>query len=200
LPRASAVPLDHLDQPAEAADRALFLDQERRVDLAGGVVHGDDQVERRLVGEPGVLRAVLVQEHAAHRPPRPLAAMGAAPRRRRHPPGPLEIEPGGGVAELVAVALRQLLVEMLDGEALIVLLTQRPHALEFVLGLAPGRRPADPAIDQAVHRVVLVAFPPAAQGPFAHPMIPILASLSTRPNPHSKFLGTVPEPDRSRAP
>ena len=58
----------------------------------------------------------------------------------------------------------------------------------------------DAAVRMRVHRVVLVAFPPAAQGPFAHPMIPILASLSTRPNPHSKFLGTVPEPDRSRAP
>jgi len=65
-----------------------------------------------------VLRAILVQQHAAPRPPRPLAAMGAAPRRRPHSSGLLQVEPGGGVAELVAVPLLELLVEVLDGEAL----------------------------------------------------------------------------------
>jgi hypothetical protein len=169
-----------------------------------------------------VLRAVLVQQHAAHRPARPLAAMGAAPRRRRHRAGLLEIEPGGGVAELVAVPLRQLLVEVLDGEALVVLPVQRPHALELGLRGTSRRRPADPAIDQAVGPVVLVALAPAAQGPLAHPQrrgrlgmtetaaLPTLQQLlkahdpdPSQPlhpvHPRSKFLGTVPEPDRSRA-
>jgi hypothetical protein len=133
-----AVALDHLDQPAKAAQRAFLVDQEGGVELAGGVIHGDDQVERRLAGEPDVLRAVLMQQHAAHRPARPLAAMGAAPGCRRHGSGPLQVEPGGGVAELVAVALLQLLVEVLDREALIVLLVQRPHALELVRGRPLG--------------------------------------------------------------
>jgi hypothetical protein len=164
-----AVPRDHLDQPAKAAQRAFLLDQEGRVDLARGVVHGDDQVERLLIGEPDVLRAVLVQHHATHRPARPLAAMGAAPRRRPHRAGLLEVEPGGGVAELVAVPMLELLVEVLDGEALVRLLIQRAHTLELVLGRPPGRRLADPAVDQAVGPVLLVALPPTAQGPFADP-------------------------------
>jgi hypothetical protein len=64
--------------------------------------------------------------------------MGAAPRRRRHRPGLLEVKPGGGVAELVAVPLLELFVEVLDGEALIALLVERTHALELVLGRPPG--------------------------------------------------------------
>jgi hypothetical protein len=214
-----AVPFHHLDQPTKAARRALLVDQERRTDLAGGVVHGDDQVERRLVGESGVLRAILMQQHAAHRPPRPLAPRGAAPRRRRHRTGPLQVDPGRGVAEPVAVPLLQLLVEMLDGEALVVLLIERAHALELVLGRPPGRGLADPPIDQAVRPVLLVALAPAAQGPLADPercgrlgraqtpLVPTFQQLLETHDPdprkplhtRSKPLGTLPEPDRSRA-
>ena len=164
-----------------------------------------------------------MQQHAAHRPARPLAPMGAAPRRRRHRPGLLQVDPGGRVAELVVVAPLELLVEVLDREALVVLLIQCAHALELVLGRALGRRPADPAIDQAVRPVVLVALAPAAQGPLAHPQRrcrlsmaqaaarkPLQQLLETHDpdprqplhpaHPRSKSLGTVPEPGRSRAP
>ena len=65
--------------------------------------------------------------------------------------------------------LLELLVEVLDGEALVVLLIQRAHARELVLGRPPGRRLADPAIDQAVRPLVVIALPPAAQRPLAHP-------------------------------
>jgi hypothetical protein len=217
-----AVPLDHLHQAAKAAQRAFLLDQEGRIDLAGGIVHGDDQVERRLIGQPGVLGAVLMQQHAAHRPARALAAMDAAPGRRLDHPGLLQVQPGGGVAELVAVPLLELLVEVLDGEVLVLLLVQRPHALELVLGRALRRRLADPAIDQAVRPLLLVALAPAAQRPLAHPerprrlgmaqaaLLPTLQQLlkahdpdprqPLHPAPRSKSLGTVPEPDRSPAP
>jgi len=167
-------------------------------------------------------RTSLMQQHAAHRPARPLAAMGAAPRRRRHRPGLLQVEPGGGVAELVAVPLLELLVEVLDGEALVVLLIQRAHALELVLGRASGRGLADPAIDQAVRPLLLVALAPAAQCPLAHSERPrclgmaqatllptfqqLLETHDPDPrqplhpaHPRSNFPGTVPEPDRSRA-
>ncbi len=216
-----AVPLDHLEQPAEAAHRAFFVDQERRIELAGGVVHRDDQVERRLVGEPGVLRAVLMQQHATHWPARTLATMGAPSGCRRHHTGLLQVNPGRGVAELVVVALLQLLVEMLDREALIVLLIQRAHTLELVLGRPFGRRLASPAIDQSCRALLLVAFPPAAQGSLADPercrrlgvaqatLLPTFHQLlethdpdprkPLHPAPRSKFLGTLPEPDRSRA-
>ena len=51
---AAGQPLDgeHLLQRAEGGRGAFLLDQEGRVDLAGGVVHGDDQVARRLAGQP----------------------------------------------------------------------------------------------------------------------------------------------------
>jgi hypothetical protein len=64
--------------------------------------------------------------------------MGAAPGRRRRDSGLLQVEPGGDVAELVAVPLLELLVEVLDGEALIVLLVQRPRALKLLLGRLLG--------------------------------------------------------------
>ena len=216
-----AVPLDHLDQPAPAAQRAFLGDQERRVELAGGVVHGDDQIERRLAREPGVLRAVLGQKHAAHRPARPFAPMATPARRRRHHPGLLEIEPGRGVAERVAVPLLELLVQVFDRKALIMLLIQRAHALELVLGRSLGRRLSEPPVDQASRAVLLVALPPATKRPLADPerrgrlVMAQPASLPTfqqllethdpdpreplHPAPRSKPLGTVPEPDRSRA-
>lgn len=49
-----ALPGDRLDEPAKARRRAFLLHQEHRVDRAGGVIHGDDQVERRLPDQPFV--------------------------------------------------------------------------------------------------------------------------------------------------
>ena len=43
---------EHLLQRAEGGRGAFLLDQEGRIDLAGGVVHGDDQVARHLAGHP----------------------------------------------------------------------------------------------------------------------------------------------------
>ena len=162
-----------------------------------------------------------MQEHAAHRPARPLAAMGTAPGRRLNDARLLQVQPGRGVAELVAVPLDQLLVEVLDGEALVGFVIQPEHALELVLGRTMRRRPADPPIDQPVSAVLLVAPPPTTQGPLADPqrrgrlgmaqtaLVPTLQQfLETHdpdprqplhPTPRSKSLGTVPEPDRSRA-
>jgi hypothetical protein len=124
------------------------------------------------------------------------------------------------------VALLELLVEVLDGEALIVLLVQRAHALELVLGRAPGRRPPDPAIDQAFHPLLLgrrkvrslipsaaaasswLKLPPSNRSSSSSKrMIPILASLSTRPPvpaPLERFQNrtdhALPKPANSRAP
>ena len=47
-----ALGAEHLLERAEGGRGAFLLDQEGRVDLAGGVVHGDDEVERGLAGEP----------------------------------------------------------------------------------------------------------------------------------------------------
>jgi hypothetical protein len=65
-----------------------------------------------------------MQHHALHRSPWSLAPVGATPRRRLHRAGLLEMQPGGGVAELVTMALDQLLVEVLDRKLLISLMIQ----------------------------------------------------------------------------
>jgi hypothetical protein len=77
------VPLDDLVQRPEARRRALLVDEEGRVDLARGIVHGHDQVDLPLErGQPQMARAVLVQHHPDHRPARPLLAMRRALDRR----------------------------------------------------------------------------------------------------------------------
>ena len=39
-----AVRPDHIVYPLQAAPRAFLLNEEHRVVLAGGIVHGDDQI------------------------------------------------------------------------------------------------------------------------------------------------------------
>jgi hypothetical protein len=46
----------HLAQRHEAAHRPLLLDQEGRVDLAGGVVHRHDQIEATVDGGYPLMR------------------------------------------------------------------------------------------------------------------------------------------------
>ena len=81
---------EHLHQRPERRGRAFLLDQKRRVDRARRIVHGHDQVERRLALEPGVARAVLVQHHPRQRPP--LALAPVRPLARRLPDHPLRLQ------------------------------------------------------------------------------------------------------------
>ncbi|MGH6857037.1 MAG: hypothetical protein ACRECP_05165 [Methylocella sp.] len=45
----------HLDQRPEGRGRAFLLDQKRRINLAGGIVQRDNQIERRRARQPDVL-------------------------------------------------------------------------------------------------------------------------------------------------
>ena len=57
---------DHLGERPEGARGAFLVHQKGRVDLAGGIVQGDDQVELLLERrQPAVARAVLMQHHPA---------------------------------------------------------------------------------------------------------------------------------------
>ena len=56
-----AVTHKYFQQRPERRIRAFFLDQERRINLARGVVHRHHQVERRSLRQPPVPRGVLVQ-------------------------------------------------------------------------------------------------------------------------------------------
>src|SRR5205085_7675632 len=83
-----AVPANRLGQTKKARHRAFFVDQQRRIDLAGGVVERDDEIEiapeRR---NPAMLRAILEQQHARQRPPHPLLAV-RTPAAWPSPPAP----------------------------------------------------------------------------------------------------------------
>jgi hypothetical protein len=160
---------DHLGERPEGAHGAFLVDQEGRVDRAGGVIQGDDQIELRVQGrQPAVRRAVLMQEHAGERPARALLAVGRAARRLRDQPGRLQPQLGPGVAPTKTVVLAQLVVEMPGGEAAVKLAIQGQHLVDLVDRHPPGGRLAEPSIEQAGGAFVLVALPPAAKGPLAH--------------------------------
>ena len=106
---------DHLGQRPETRHRTLLVDEEGRVDLAGGVVHGHDQVPP-AARHPRVVRAVLVQHHAGKRTARTLAPVRAAPGRSPHAPTCLQGQAHPVVAALAVVLGDQLLVEVLGGE------------------------------------------------------------------------------------
>ena len=136
----------HLLQRPEGRGRALLLDEKRRIDRARRVVERDDQIERRLALEPGVPRAVLVQHHARQRPPLALAPVRPLARRLRHNARPLQMQLQPGVAPAEAVILDQMLVEMLDREALVALAIKPLHFLRPVGRDPPARRLAEPAV------------------------------------------------------
>ena len=163
-----AMALDHLGQATEGRGGALLLDQHGGVERRGRVIQRDHQVERRPPGQPGMRRGILVQHHADHRPPRPLAPVRPALARRRHRAAPLQPQPGRGVAQRVAVPPAQHVVEMPDREPGIMLVVELQHPLQLVLGRPPWRRLAHPPIDQTRSTFLAVAPAPAPEGPLAH--------------------------------
>jgi hypothetical protein len=128
-----------------------------------------DQVERPLAFEPGMARAVLVQHHPRQRPPLALAPVRAFPRRFPDHPHPLKVKLGPGVAPAEAMVLHQMLVEVLDGEALIALATEPLHLLGPVDRNTPARRLAEPAVQEPGLALLLVTARPAPERPLAHP-------------------------------
>src|SRR6202044_3102305 len=98
--------------------------------------------------EPGVAGAVLMQHHARQRPPLPLPSMSPLARRLRHHAHPLKMKLGPGVAPAEAVILHQMLVEVLDGEALIALAIEPLHLLGPVDRNPLARCFAEPPIDK----------------------------------------------------
>jgi hypothetical protein len=162
------VPADHLGQTQKARDRALFLDQKGRIDLGCGIVHGHDQVELRLPGQPGVARAVLKQQHARQGPAWPLLAMRRALPCPPHQARVLQHPLGPGVAEREAVLRHELLVEVLHRQIEVARAELLQHPLDAVERHAAPRDPAAPPVDQALRALGLVALPQAPEMPLAH--------------------------------
>ena len=162
------MPLDHLGQATEGRGGALLLDQHGGVERRGRVIQRDHQVERRLPGQPGMRRGILVQHHADHRPPRPPAPVRPTLGRRCYRAALLQPQPRGGVAQPVAVPAPQRVVEMADREAGVMLVVELQHPLQLIVRRAPRRGLADPTVDQPRRAVLSMAPPPAAEGPLAH--------------------------------
>ena len=102
-----------LDQH-EVAVGVLLLAEEGVNHGTGGIVHGDQQRERRrLVPQPGVMTAVHLDQHSL--PRHALTAnpvLGRTPSPRTAQPGVDQDAPQGGPADVDAVALAQQLAEM----------------------------------------------------------------------------------------
>ena len=114
-------------------------------------------------------RAVLVQHHPRQRPPLPPPPMRALARRLGHHARPLKMQLRPGVAPAKAVILDQMLVEVLDREALITLAVERLHLLGPVDRNPLARRLAEPPVDKARLAVLLIAARPSPECPLAHP-------------------------------
>src|SRR5208283_435734 len=117
--------------------------------------------------DPDVPRSVLMQHHSAHRPPGPLLAVRRALLRRLRQPGPLQAQLRHRVAQLVAVALGQLLVEMLDREVGVFVAIEPEHPLQLLLWRPPRRRTAA-TIDESCFPGRLVTILPALKRAHAH--------------------------------
>ena len=114
-------------------------------------------------------RAVLVQHHPRQRPPLALAPVRPFARRLGREPRPLQMQLQPSVAPAEAVVLHQMLVEVLDGEALIAFAIEPLHLLRPVGRDPPARRLAEPAVDEAGLAFLLIAACPAPECPLRHP-------------------------------
>jgi hypothetical protein len=148
---------ENLLQRPEGGGCALLLDKKGRIDRPRRVVERDNEVKSRLAIEPGVPRAVLVQHHAPQRPPLALPAVGSFARRLRNNARPLQMQLQPGVAPAEAVVLDEMLVEMLDREALVALAIEPLHFFRPVGRDPLARRLAEPAVDEAGLALILVS-------------------------------------------
>jgi hypothetical protein len=158
---------------------------------------------------------------ADHRPARPLLAMRRALRRRPHQSRTVQVHLGHRVAQLVAVPLHQLLVEMLHREIRVAPPVQVQHPRDLAHAGAPIGRPPQTPIRQTRRPLVAQTIAPSPERPLADPqnlrrlMLAQLASFVTiqqcleahpsyplvdpRPVHPRPLFGAVLKPDTSRA-
>ncbi len=160
-----ALPGDRLGQADKARGGAFLCHQDRRVDRPRRVVECDDEIEIMLErADPAMRRAVLEQQHAGQWPALALLAMpAAAPFLRRDQPGRVQRQPGHRVAELVAVPLHQLLVEMLHREVAVAFLVEGLHPRQLGRRRPPRRRLAEPSVAQPLGPFLRIAHRQSAE-------------------------------------
>ena len=146
---------DDLQKRPEGAHRPFLFHEEARVNLAGRIVQGDDQVPE-TTRNPLMTRTVLVQHHPRQGPTRPLAPMRATAGRRLDRPRLLKHLLGPGIATINLVT-RKFLVKMLDREVTVVCLEQGNHLHHFVQrrttgGFLAKRRSRSPSMPSVSYR------------------------------------------------
>src|SRR5262247_1820866 len=70
--------MDHMSDRRHYGSRRFLLDQLRVINLTGGVVQNDNQIQLPLVLKPSMLAAVDVEQHPRNRPTRPTPPVRAA--------------------------------------------------------------------------------------------------------------------------
>jgi hypothetical protein len=195
-----ALPGDRLGQAEKARGGAFLFHQDRRIDRARRIVEGDDEIEIMLErGEPAMLRAVLEKQHAGQRPALALLAVPAvAPLLRRDQAGRVQRQPGHRVAEIVAVPLHQLLVEMLHREVAVALLVEDLHPRELGRRRPSRRRLAEPPVAQSLGTFLRIAHRQSAEMPARH--AEHLARLLCRQPPLAVALHRFFEPEHEDLP
>jgi len=114
-------------------------------------------------------RAILVQHHADHRSPRPLAPMRTATRRRADPAVRLQGDPEPVVTAPEPVLGNQRLVQVLDAEIPVAGVEQLQHR-HHLIDRRPSRRYlAQPAVIEPVRPIGLEATAPAPKRPLRDP-------------------------------
>src|SRR5947199_7875262 len=135
--------------------------QLRIVDLARGIIQDHNQVIALAVLKPAMLAAINVQQHPRHGPSRSSSAMRSTFASLSDQASSLQCLLHPGVAQLDAVLLPQLFVEMSYVQVVIDLPIQAQHRLTS-LERHPLRADHSLApIRQAVVAVLLQPFPPA---------------------------------------
>ena len=98
-----------------------------------------------------------MQHHARQRPPLALAPMRPLARRLGHDAFPLQVQLRPSVAPAKTMVLHQVLVKMLDREALVALAIKPLHFLRPVRRDTPPRRLAKPTVQKPGLAVLLIA-------------------------------------------
>src|SRR5207344_1540831 len=110
-----------------------------------------------------------MQHHPRQGPPLALPPVRPFARRLSDNALPLQMQLQPGVAPAEAVILDEMLVEVLDREALVALAIKPLHLLCPIHRDPLARRLAEPAVQEPGFALLLVAPRPPPERPFAHP-------------------------------
>jgi hypothetical protein len=148
----------HIQKAPETAVGAFFLNEKRRIDLRGRIIHRHNQINAPLQRrQPQMPRAILVQHHPRHRTAWPLPAVRRTLQRRPHQPRGVQHALGPAVAERHPVLLNQTLVKVLHRPPHIPAPVKRQNRLHLVRRHPMRADLAQPPIQKSNQTLILIA-------------------------------------------